>query len=406
MSNTEEPWLSILGWGENGIDGLAESSWQCLQQAEYIFGAKRHLALLPEVTAQCCAWPVPFSEGIERLLALRGKNVVMLASGNPFWFGAGSSIVKHLQPNEWRAMTAPSTFDLAAALLGWPLEHTRCLGLHAAMLTRVRPYLHVGQRMLVLLRDGNSVLELAELINTLGFSGSHFVVMESLGGEHQRVRDYRVGDSLPRDISHPVMVGLQVAGQGESIPLTQGIPDHFFETDGQLTKQNIRAVSLAALAPKQGECLWDIGAGSGSIAIEWLLHHRDNQAVAFERSNERSMMIRRNANALGVDWLHLVEGDALDSVAKQLTSRQALPDALFIGGGLSQALLELLWQELPQGTRIVANAVTLESEQLLTQWHAQKKGALNRFEMSQSKALGSLRAWEASYPIVQWRVVR
>lgn len=405
MSNTE-PWLSILGWGENGIDGLAESSLQLLHKADYIFAAERHLALLPSVQAQCCAWPVPFSEGIELLLAQRGKNVVMLASGNPFWFGAGTSISKHLQPHEWQAIAATSTFDLAAAVLGWKLEGTHCLGLHAAMHTRLRPYLQRGNRILVLLRDGAAVLECADLIRRLGFGDSQLIVMEALGGKHERVRYFAASDDLPDDIKHPVVIGLQVAGEGESIPLTPGIPDHFFETDGQITKQNIRALSLAALAPRQGECLWDIGAGSGSIAIEWLLSHSDNQALAFEQSSQRAAIIRRNANALGVDWLHIIEGDALDSLAKKIATRQTMPNAVFIGGGLSQALLELLWQALPQGTRIVANAVTLESETLLTQWHADKKGSLNRFEVSASKALGSMRAWEASYPIVQWRVVR
>lgn len=395
------PWLTIVGWGESGTAGLTAASRKHLEDAEVIFGARRHLRLLPTLEAEVREWPVPFSEGIPELLNQRGRRVVMLVSNDPFWFGAGTSLVRHLEADEWQALPSPSTFSLAAARLGWPLERCACLGLHAKPLTRIRPHLHSGQRLLVLLRDGAAVAELAALINRYGFVDSHLTVLEALGGDDERVRTLNADDELPSDIAHPVAVALEVAGPGPALPLTPGLADNIFEHDGQITKQAVRALTLAALAPKPGERLWDIGTGSGSIAIEWLLAHSENQAIGFEQHPERAARARRNADNLGVDWLEVKEGAAIDVLAEA-----ELPDAVFIGGGLSQALLDVLWQRLPTGTRVVANAVTLESEALLAHWQQQAGGELMRIELANAAPIGTRRGWKASYPIVQWRGVR
>ncbi|MBW6391676.1 precorrin-6y C5,15-methyltransferase (decarboxylating) subunit CbiE [Billgrantia antri] len=402
----DAPWLTLLGWGEGGTEGLTAASRQALEAAELVFGARRHLRLLPPLAAEVREWPVPFVEGIPRLLAERGRRVVMLVSGDPFWFGAGATLARHLPAAEWRALPTPSTFSLAASRLGWSLEACTCLGLHAKPLTRIRPYLQQNRHVLVLLRDGDAVHELADLLAQLGFGASRLHLLEALGGEDECIRSVRAGAGLPSDIAHPVAVGLEVAGEGPALPLTPGLPDALFEHDGQLTKQAVRAMTLSALAPRAGERLWDIGAGSGSIAIEWLLVHPENKAVAFECHAERAVRARRNADNLGVDWLEVVEGDALDVLENQAQGDLPPPDAVFIGGGLSEALLEALWQRLPPGVRLVANAVTLESEALLSEWQRRAGGELLRIELASAAPLGNRRGWKASYPIVQWRVTR
>lgn len=399
------PWLTLLGWGESGIAGLTPASREALENAQVVFGARRHLRLLPPLSADLKSevheWPVPFADGISLLLNQRGRRVVMLVSGDPFWFGAGTSLSRHLAADEWQALPSPSTFSLAASRLGWPLERCTCLGLHAKPLTRIRPYLHAGRRLLVLVRNGEAAAELAAWVRSFGFGDSQLTLLESLGGANERIRTLRVDAALPDDIAHPLAVALNVAGAGPALPLTPGLPDSLFDHDGQITKQAVRAITLSALAPMPGERLWDIGTGSGSIAIEWLLTHGDNQAIGFERHPERAARARANATNLGVDWLEVKEGSAVE-----VLNAAALPDAVFIGGGLSQALLDALWQRLPKGVRIVANAVTLESEALLAHWHQQAGGELLRLELASAAPIGSRRGWKASYPIVQWRGVR
>ncbi|WP_082920065.1 precorrin-6y C5,15-methyltransferase (decarboxylating) subunit CbiE [Halomonas caseinilytica] len=402
----DAPWLTVLGWGESGTAGLTPASREALETAEVVFGARRHLRLLPALSAEVREWPVPFADGIPELLAERGRRVVMLASGDPFWFGAGATLARHLAPGEWRALPSPSTFSLAASRLGWALEGVTCLGLHARPLTRLRPYLHRGRRLLVLLRDGAAVNELAGWLAHVGFGASRLHVMEALGGIEERVRSVRADAELPDDITHPVAVGLEVDGDGPALPLMPGRSDDWFEHDGQITRQVVRAATLAALAPTPGERLWDIGTGSGSVAIEWLLAHPDNRALGLERNAERAARARHNARKLGVDWFEVVEGDALEMLNGKTPEDLPLPDAVFIGGGLSEALLTALWLRLRSGTRLVANAVTLESEALLSHWQNHVGGELVRLELSSAAALGTRRGWKAAYPIVQWRVVR
>ena len=364
-------------------------------------GAARHLALLPDLTAQTIPWPIPFADGIPLLLALRGRRVVMLASGDPFWFGAGTSVTRHLAAGEWQALPAPSTFSRAASRLGWPLEDTVCLGLHAAPLTRLRPHLAPGTRLIVLLRDGAAVSELAAYLVAQGTGATQMTVMEALGGPRERVRRLPAAGFALTDIAHPVAVALEPAGEAAVPHRASGQPDSLFDHDGQITKRPVRALTLSALAPRPGERLWDIGAGSGSIAIEWLLAHPACQAVAIEADAGRADRLRANADRLGMDRLVLVRGRAPEALAGL-----PAPDAVFIGGGLSAALLATLWQVLPPGCRLVANAVTLESEALLTQAQADHGGSLLRIELAEAAPLGARRGWKASYPVVQWSVLR
>lgn len=372
-----------------------------------VAGAARHLALLPSLAATCLEWPVPFIDGIPRLLALRGRKVVMLASGDPFWFGAGTTLARHLRPGEWRALPVPSTFSLAAAHLGWPLETTQCLGLHVAPLARLRPHLAPGARALVLLRDGAAVAELAGYLAGEGFGATRMHVLEALGGPRERIRaaaaaDFHLATNFhPKEIAHPVAAGLEVAGDGPALARCSGLPDDLFRNDGQITKRPVRALTLSALAPRPGDMLWDIGAGSGSVGIEWLLAHPTTEAVGVEARADRAARSRENADALGVDRLKVVEG-----VAPEALAGLPSPQAVFIGGGLCEHMLKAVWDLLPAGARLVANAVTLESEALLTAWQAEAGGHLLRIALADTVPLGPRRGWQARYPVVQWSVVR
>lgn len=388
-----------MGIGEDGADGLSAASRAALAQAELVMGSTRHLSLLTGLSCATLTWPVPFADGVETLLRHRGRRVVMLASGDPFWFGAGTAIVHRLDRGEWVAHPAPSTFGLAAARLGWAVQNVTCLGLHAAPIDRLRPHMAPGSRIIALLRDGATVASLAQWLTQAGFGRTCMHVLESLGGPRERVRSMAVDATIPDDIAHPVAVGLDVAGDGAVMPVACGRPDHLFDHDGQITKAPVRALTLSALAPRPGERLWDLGAGSGSIAIEWLLAHPANHAVAVEADADRVERARGNARKLGVDRLTLICGRTPDC----LPDGDA-PQAVFVGGGLSQPLLERL-DALPAGTRLVANAVTLESEALLAAWHGRRGGTLLRIELADAVPLGNRHGWRARYPLVQWSVI-
>ncbi|QJF51896.1 precorrin-6y C5,15-methyltransferase (decarboxylating) subunit CbiE [Roseobacter ponti] len=401
MSDTtpDAPWLTIIGLGEDAPDGLSGASLAALKAAEIIMGPPRHLALLPDLAAEQIAWPVPFSAGVPVLLSLRRRRVVVLASGDPFWFGAGSTVCKELDAGEWTALPGPSTFSLAAARLGWALQHTACFGLHAAPLSRLRPALAPGARMIVLLRDGEAVTEIAGYLTDAGFGASDLHVFEALGGPRERRGDLTAHAITGSSFSHPVCCGIRVRGEGAVLTRASGRPDDWFESDGTMTKQPVRALTLSALAPRDGEHLWDIGGGSGSVCIEWLLSHPSLTAATIEPRADRSERIRANADRLGQDRLQIVTGEAPDALAGLPP-----PDAVFIGGGLSEDLLAWLAGNLAPGTRIVANAVTLESETVLVRAHAARGGTLLRFEMSRAAPLGKRTGWKAAYPLVQWSV--
>ena len=396
---SETPWLSIIGLGEDGPEGLSPASRNALEAAEIIMGPQRHLDLLGKIEAKAITWPVPFSDGVEKLLSFRGRNVAMLVSGDPFWFGAGSTIEKHLEPFEWTAYPNVSTFSLAASRLGWSLQDTTCLGLHAAPVQTLRASLTKGQKAIVLMRDGAAVSTLANYLKEQGFGESRIHILEALNGSRERMRSVLASDVMPDDIQHPVCLGVEISGNGDSLPLSSGRPDSWFEHDGQITKQPVRAITLSALAPTAGEHLWDIGGGSGSISVEWCLSHPKNRATVIETRADRAERIQQNARNFGLSGIRVVQAKAPEGLADL-----DLPDAVFIGGGLSDDLLEALTQHLPAKTRIVANSVTLESDALLTRWQEKLGGELIRLELSLLSRIGARRGWKAAYPLVQWSV--
>ena len=390
--------MTVVGIGEDGADGLSAASRTALENAETVLGAPRHLGLLGPVSATTVPWPVPFADGLALLLARRGTPTVALASGDPFWFGAGRVLAEALAPTEWRAIPGPSAFAWAAARLGWGLEGTVCLGLHAAPVGRLRPHVAPGVRLLVLVRDGAAVTAVAAWLTEMGFGPSALTVLEALGGPAERVRTTRADTLDFADIVHPVCLGIEVAGPGPALPKAAGLDDDRFQHDGQITKRPIRAVTLSSLAPLPGWHMWDLGAGSGSIGLEWLLAHPTTRTTAVERDPARAARIEANAAALGVeDRMTVIAADHTE-VLDDLRP----PDAVFIGGGLSEAVLQRAWGAVPPGGRLVANAVTLESESLLTAWHTRQGGALTRIELSTAEPLGGLRGWRASHPVVQW----
>ena len=352
--------------------------------------------MVGEPAAEQIAWPVPFSDGIGILKGLKGRRVVVLASGDPFWFGAGSVIAAAFDAAEWVALPGPSSLSLAAARLGWPLEKTICLGLHAAPIARLRPQLARGARIIVTLRDGAAVAELTGYLTDAGFGDSHVWVMESLGSAGERVTKGSAA-KLSGAFAHPVLAAIEVS-HGPALHCVGGLPDDAFAHDGQITKRPIRAVTLSTLAPRPFEVLWDIGGGSGSVSIEWTLAHLTTRAVCVEPRADRAARIAENAHAFGVDdRVQVVEGKAPEALADLPE-----PDAVFVGGGLSEALLERLAARA--GVRLVVNAVTLESEALVTAWQARIGGELMRLEVAHAAPLGPKRGWQAAYPVVQWSV--
>lgn len=352
--------------------------------------------MIGETAAKRIAWPVPFADGIDILKGLRGRRVVVLASGDPFWFGAGSVIAAAFDAAEWVALPGLSSLSLAASRLGWPLEKAVCLGLHAAPMARLRPHLARGVRILVTLRDGAGVAELTAYLADTGFGDSRVWVMEALGGAEERVTG-GTADTLTGTFTHPVLAAIEVWG-GPALPRAGGLPDDVFAHDGQITKRPIRAVTLSTLAPKPFETLWDIGGGSGSISIEWCLAHPTTRAICIEPRADRAARIAENARSFGVDdRVTVFEGAAPEA----LTDLPA-PDAVFVGGGLTEELLDGLISY--GGFRLVINAVTLESDALVTAWQARLGGDLMRLEVAHAAPLGPKRGWQAAYPVVQWSV--
>lgn len=391
----DEPWVSIIGLNEDSVDGLTPASRAALDAAETIIGGARHLELVG-AGSRGVPWPIPFS--IKPVLARRGQSIAVLASGDPFWHGAGGSLMAALKPTEWRSYPLPSTFQLAANMLGWRMEEITCHGLHAAPFERLRGMLSPNGQMICTMRDGAAPAELAGWLTAQGCGEAQIWVMEALGGPRAQVRECTASGFDLKDVTTPVAVAIALPDDA-GLSQRSGLPDTLFVHDGQITKAPIRALTLQALAPRRGELLWDIGAGSGSISVEWCL--AGGKSIAFEVRPDRAGNIRSNAEAFGVEHLlSVVEGDSAESIKEQV-----LPHAVFIGGGGNPALLETLFERLPAGTRVVANGVTLETESLLVHVQQQKGGTLTRLEISHAEPLGRMRGWTATRPVVQWSVV-
>ncbi|MBW8129203.1 MULTISPECIES: precorrin-6y C5,15-methyltransferase (decarboxylating) subunit CbiE [Pseudomonas] len=397
------PWLTVVGIGEDGFKGLGRNARHALLRASRIIGGQRQLDLLPVcIRGERELWPSPFS--LEPLLARRGEPVCVLASGDPMFYGVGASLARQVAVDELLILPAPSSVSLAAARLGWPLQEVVTLSVVARPLAALNAHLASGVRLLVLSNDGRSPALIASLLAESGFGPSRLSVFEHLGGTDERRLDGLVQaweHSLVADLN---LVAIDCLADANTARLSRlaGLPDSAFKHDGQLTKRDVRAMTLARLAPMPGELLWDVGAGSGSIGIEWMRAHPSCRAVAIEGDAGRQGLIEHNRDALGVPSLQLVRGKAPDA----LLGLEA-PDAIFIGGGVTrEGVLDTCWQHLRPGGRLVANAVTLQSEMTLTAWRAQHGGELTRIHVAQAQPLGEFDTWRQALPITLLEVVK
>jgi precorrin-6B C5,15-methyltransferase / cobalt-precorrin-6B C5,C15-methyltransferase len=401
-------WLSIVGIGEDGADGLSPVAHNLVSAAEVVFGGSRHLALAGAlIRGEARAWPSPFDAGIAQVLAARGRRVCVLASGDPYHYGVGAVLARHVDAAETVVVPGASAFSLAAARLGWPLADCALLSLHGRALDLVRPHLQPGARLLALTSDAEGPAALARLLNASGFGPSRLTVLEALGGPREKIRAAAAAgfDLGEIDALNTVAIEVVAAPGARIIARAAGLPDDLFEHDGQITKREIRAVTLSALAPRRGEMLWDIGAGAGSVAIEWMLADVSLRAVAFEASADRAARIARNAAALGVPGLEVVHGtvpDALPIASSPAGGKKSAPDAIFIGGGCSDAVIDAAVAALRAGGRLVTNAVTLETEALLIARHASGGGTLTRIAIERAEPIGAMTTWRPALPVTQW----
>lgn len=389
-------WLSVVGLGEDGWAGLVEPARAAVTSAEVVMGGARHLSLLPPCSDQLrIEWPTPFSGAFDMVSAHRGRAVCVLASGDPMLYGMGASLAKRFPSEEMRIFPGPSAFSLAAARLGWPLQDCITLTVHGRPLAQIQSRLTPGARLLVLSENGGTPAQLAALLCDRGFGDSVLHVLEHMGGaKEHRVEGTARGWSYPPGADLNV-VAVHCQGAGPAFPCLAGLPDDAFAHDGQLTKRDIRALTLARLAPLPGQLLWDVGAGCGSVGIEWMRSHPSCRAVAIEANAARRALIEHNRDALGVPGLDIIAGRTPEALVGLPT-----PDAIFIGGGLScDGVVSACWEALAPGGRLVANAVTVQGEAVLARLHADIGGELIRIAVSHAQTLGRFDAWQPAMPV-------
>ncbi|CAN1208973.1 precorrin-6y C5,15-methyltransferase (decarboxylating) subunit CbiE [Tumidithrix helvetica PCC 7403] len=407
-------WLSVVGIGEDGLEGISAIGRSLIDSAEILVGGTRHLAMLPsnDVREQI-AWASPLDLTIERILSLRGKAICVLASGDPMCHGVGVTLSRHIPITEITIVPSPSAFSLACARLGWSLSDIETFSLTHRPVSILASALYPHARILVLSADKTTPARVAEFLTQAGFGQSQIAVLERMGGTQERWMEGLANEKTAMwrttEVSDLNTIAIACIPDPDTALIskppaikTSGLPDAAYHHDGQLTKREVRAITLSSLAPIPGELLWDVGAGCGSIAIEWMRSHPRCRAIAIERNTTRRQYIADNASALGISGLKIVAGDApaaLDGLPQ--------PDVIFIGGGATVAgLFETCWDALHVGGRLVVNAVTLESEQKVLQWHHQHGGELIRIGIQRTEAIGSFLSWKPSAPITQWIVTK
>ncbi|MDA4844667.1 precorrin-6y C5,15-methyltransferase (decarboxylating) subunit CbiE [Hoeflea poritis] len=408
----ERAWLTILGIGDDGMNSLTPPALALMKSARTLVAPQRVLDSLDPSSlglenSEIVPWTMGVGPTLEFLAARRGTPVTILATGDPMHFGIGATMRRTIDADEMLVIPSPSGFSLAAARMGWSLSDVACISLHGRAAAGLQPHILPANRILSLTSVGRTIHEAAQLLVSRGYGGSRLTVLEHMGGKAERTVALTADEAGAFDADNPRFADFNVlaiecvAGEGVSIlPCVPGLPDDAFVHDGQLTKREVRAITLSALQPCPHGVLWDVGAGCGSVSIEWMRAALGAKAVAIEAESERRAMIGENATRLGTPRLNIVWGRAPDELADL-----DAPDAVFIGGGLAeQGVFEACWQALKPGGRLVANTVTLENEARLAQLHAEYGGSLTRVAVSRAKDIGRYRGWKPFMPVTQWAV--
>ncbi len=397
-------WLTIIGIGEDGWDGLSAKARHAVQSAENIIGSKRTLAMLPDGKAKCMEWPQPFSRVVEQLKPLSGQATVMLATGDPMSFGAARKLLTFVPKREVTILPNLSAFSLAASHLGWSLPDCDCFTIHGRPAANLEVFIQPDAKLLVLTEDQDSIAEACRRLVARGFEASDVTVLENLGGASERVTSFKanVQPSLNWSPLNSLAIHCHASTRAKIWSRVAGLPDDVFQHDGKITKREVRAATIAALAPAPDQVLWDVGAGSGSIGIEWMRSTRGCEAYAIESLQDRLAMIAANADQLGTPRLKIIAGDA-PAAFEGLPH----PHAVFIGGGLSDhGTFEGAWAALRPGGNLVANTVTIEGDTILYQLQREHGGDLVRIEVSTLTNVGDMRAMRPRMAVLQWRVVK
>jgi len=401
-------WLNIVGVTEQGIEALDPKARALLASAQVIIGPDRFLQKKQSITVGAevtlIKWQPPLSTMIEQIMQQRGEPTIILATGDPNWFGIGATLKKHVSDEEFQLHPSPSAFQLAAAKMHWPIQNTSCISLHGRAVETLHPHVLPANRVLALTSNADTVKHVAQILLSRGYKNSHLTVLENLGSANERRLSFPASEAMDQKMGDFYTLAIDCVANDDAplLSTVPGLPDDAFISDGQLTKREVRSATLAKLAPFPGALLWDVGAGCGAVAIEWMRAARDTKAICFERDDKRQQMIAHNRNALGTPTLEIVSGNAPQNLVQQPT-----PDAIFIGGDVANnELFSACWHALKPGGRLVANAVTMEGERALFDRHESHGGALARIEVSVTSNVGNYRVLKPRMAVTQWLVTK
>jgi precorrin-6B C5,15-methyltransferase / cobalt-precorrin-6B C5,C15-methyltransferase len=397
-------WLTIIGMGEDGWEALSNRARLAIKSTDVIVSAKRLLALLPKTKAEIHEWPQPFSAVVELIKPLAGRKTVILATGDPMNFGVARKLLEFIPFDEMTIIPQVSAYSLAAARMCWSLPDCDCFTIHGRPAANVETFIQPNARLLILTEDETSAAEVCRRLISRGFGESAVTVLENMGGAGERISNFaaNANPNLNWSPLNVLAVHCVASPQAKIFSRVAGLPDDAFVHDGQLTKREVRAATLAALAPAPDQLLWDIGAGCGSVSIEWMRSTRGCEAFAIEHNEDRLKMIATNADQLGTPRLKVIADKAPDAL-KDL----AAPDAVFIGGGVgNEGVFDAAWANLKSGGRMVCNVVTIEGEMHLYDLHEKHGGELVRMDVSTLTSVGPYRAMKPRMSVVQWRVIK
>ncbi|WP_298435883.1 precorrin-6y C5,15-methyltransferase (decarboxylating) subunit CbiE [uncultured Jannaschia sp.] len=398
----DAPWLHIVGIGEDGLDGLTPAARTVVETAEILVGGDRHHDLSAAVSATRVAWPSPFDALVETLLSFRGQRVVVLATGDPLWFSVGARIGRAIPPGQIAYHPQLSAFQLAAARMGWSMADLETLTVHGRPVEQMIAFIQPDARLLILTTGADTPARIAAFLTARGFGDSPMTVLANMGGtDEARFDGIAAGWDHEVPAFNTLAVDCRAAPDAALLPRVPGLADDLFRSDGTMTKREVRAATLAKLMPMRGALLWDIGSGSGSVGIEWMRAARSARAIGIEPRADRRAMAAENALALGTPRLDLREGTVPDAL-----HGLPAPDAVFIGGGLSEATFDAAFAALRPLGRLVANAVTLESEAILAALHARHGGDLVRIAVDRAEPVGGYRGWRPAMPVTQLSLVK